>query len=152
MCGIAGYWNLNELNPPSLCPSLRHRGPDGYGSWTDEKIILHHSRLAVIDLSELAAQPMVDDSKVAISFNGEIYNYKELRKSLEKKNYQFRSDSDTEVILKLYIEYGIKFIEKLRGMFSIALYDGRNSSIGPVLYLIRDYFGIKPLLYSQQEG
>jgi asparagine synthase (glutamine-hydrolysing) len=152
MCGIAGYWNLNELNPPSLCPSLRHRGPDGYGSWTDEKIILHHSRLAVIDLSELAAQPMVEDSKVAISFNGEIYNYKELRKSLEKKNYQFRSDSDTEVILKLYMEYGIKFIEKLRGMFSIALYDARNSSIGPVLYLIRDYFGIKPLLYSQQAG
>jgi asparagine synthase (glutamine-hydrolysing) len=150
VCGVAGYWNLNELNPPSLCSSMRHRGPDGQGSWTSQKIILHHARLAVIDLSELAAQPMVDESNIAISFNGEIYNYRELRESLEKKGYQFRSDSDTEVILKLYIEFGTEFIQKLRGMFAIALYDGRERLHGPFLYLIRDYFGIKPLLYSVQ--
>jgi asparagine synthase (glutamine-hydrolysing) len=150
MCGIAGYWNLNELDPPSLCSSLQHRGPDGHGSWSSEKITLYHSRLSVIDLSESAAQPMVSDSKVAVSFNGEIYNYKVLRKSLEETGHKFRSDSDTEVILKLYLEYGIDFIEKLRGMFSIALYDGRETSIGPILFLIRDYFGIKPLLYSEQ--
>lgn len=150
MCGIAGYWNLNQIQPPSLCPSMSHRGPDGYGTWESEQIILHHTRLAIIDLSNSASQPMAEGGKVAISFNGEIYNFKELRSSLEKKNYKFNSDSDTEVILKMFLEYGIEFIQELRGMFAIALYDARDEAHGPKLFLIRDHFGIKPLLYSLQ--
>jgi asparagine synthase (glutamine-hydrolysing) len=129
---------------------MSHRGPDGFGTWESEQIILHHTRLAIIDLSDSASQPMSEGDKIAISFNGEIYNFKELRSSLEKKNYKFSSDSDTEVILKLFLEYGIEFIQELRGMFAIALYDARDESHGPKLFLIRDHFGMKPLLYSLQ--
>jgi len=123
------------------------RGPDGSGEWysSDNRIGLGHCRLAIIDLSAAGAQPMRnDDASRIIVFNGEIYNYKELRDSLEKRGYVFRSSSDTEVLLHLYDAKGPDMLHDLRGMFAFAIWDDRKKE----LFLARDPFGIKPLYYS----
>jgi asparagine synthase (glutamine-hydrolysing) len=115
------------------------------GSREEGRIALGHRRLAIIDLSERGAQPIVsDDSQLVISFNGEIYNYRTLRTQLERKGYVFQSQSDTEVLLHLYAEKGEAMLEDLRGMFAFALWDGRKKG----LFLARDPFGIKPLYYA----
>jgi asparagine synthase (glutamine-hydrolysing) len=124
--------------------SLRHRGPDGFGQWSslDNCVHLAHRRLAVIDLSEDGNQPMIR-GRHAISFNGEIYNYQELREKLKSLGVSFRGRSDTEVILAAYEVWGSEGLEKLDGMFAIALYDGDKRQ----LHLIRDRTGEKPLFY-----
>jgi len=152
MCGIAGYWNLNQLSLPNLCGSMKRRGPDSEGRFLDENITLFHTRLSIIDLSQNGAQPMQHESGIVISFNGEIYNFKALRSDLLTKGYSFKSTSDTEVLLNLYREEGMAFLNSLIGMFAIAIYDYRDGQANAKLILARDQFGIKPVLYSEIYG
>ena len=154
MCGIAGIFAYHYVALPVDREELRTirdhmaaRGPDGKGEWFSEngRVGLGHRRLAIIDLSDRAAQPMASaDGQLVISFNGEIYNYRELRKELEARGRIFRTDSDTEVLLHLYAEKGEAMLAELRGMFAFALWDARKQA----LLLARDPFGIKPLYYS----
>jgi asparagine synthase (glutamine-hydrolysing) len=129
---------------------IEHRGPDASGTWINkEKTVgLAHRRLSIIDLSAAAAQPMINSTGDSLSYNGEIYNYLELRSQLAGDGYRFRSNSDTETILALYKRYGTESIAKLRGMFAFALWDESNKR----LVLARDRFGIKPLYYTIQGG
>ena len=145
MCGINGFtWNEIELLK-KMNTSLAHRGPDDEGTYTDEDVSLGNRRLAIIDLSPSAKQPMCnEDCSIWITYNGEIYNYREIRELLEEKGHSFRTGSDTEVILHGYEEHGIEILNRLNGMFALALYDSNRS----LLYLARDRFGIKPLYYS----
>jgi len=124
---------------------LSHRGPDGRGVWRnpDYQVFLAHYRLAVIDVSPAAGQPMANPNSVVITYNGEIYNYRELRESARQEGYRFRTASDTEAILATYEKYGVDALSKLRGMFAFALWDESNKK----LLLARDRFGIKPLYY-----
>lgn len=157
MCGIAGYVVLRTgsgaVHPRALktmSEIIAHRGPDGHGSWIHDISIvgLAHRRLSIIDLSTSAAQPMLSPSGNVLTYNGEIYNFKELRSSLEKEGRPFSSDSDTETILGLYEKLGVEAVAQLRGMFAFALWDERNNR----LMLARDRFGIKPLYYTIQDG
>lgn len=153
MCGIAGFLSLNETEITKserfltvLGDLISHRGPDGYGTWANstKTVGLVHRRLAIIDLSEQAAQPMTAHGDLTITYNGEIYNYKELRKDAETKNIGFASQSDTETILSTYAQYGVTAASHLQGMFAYALWDERKKR----LVLSRDRFGIKPLYYA----
>jgi asparagine synthase (glutamine-hydrolysing) len=154
MCGIAGiyayHYAANSVERSELRRIREHmakRGPDGLGEWysEDERVALGHRRLSIIDLSERGAQPMRSaDGMLAITFNGEIYNYRELRRELETKGFNFRTQSDTEVLLQLYAYKGEAMVEDLRGMFAFALWDGRKKA----MLLGRDPYGIKPLYYA----
>lgn len=154
MCGIAGLYAFAPSAPPADRTELRAirdhmaaRGPDGLGEWFsgNGRVALGHRRLAIIDLSEGGAQPMHSaDGQLVITFNGEIYNYRELRRELEAQGHVFRSDSDTEVLLHLYQAKGIAMLEQLRGMYAFALWDAAKQA----LLLARDPFGIKPLYYT----
>jgi len=156
MCGIVGFRSIRAFDTlrgylPQAAATLSSRGPDDSGLFFDEKggVGLGHTRLAVIDLSEKAHQPMAsDDALVWISYNGQVYNFKELRGHLAKKGHSFRSNSDTEVVLKSYLEWGIDGFEKFFGMFALAIWDGRSGE----LILARDPIGIKPLYYSYSGG
>jgi asparagine synthase (glutamine-hydrolysing) len=154
MCGIAGLHAYLDVAPPvdraelaRMNARMAARGPDGSGDWfsADGRVGFTHRRLAIIDLSERGAQPMHSaDGALTITFNGEIYNYKELKAGLEAKGYRFRSDSDTEVLLQLYAERGPSMVEALRGMFAFGLWDAGKRQ----LLLARDPLGIKPLYYA----
>ena len=143
MCGICGYYsNITDKKVlKDMTNSISHRGPDGEGYFSDKKIGMGHRRLSIIDLKK-GKQPMHFENFVVV-YNGEIYNFKELRRDLEKKGYVFETKSDTEVILKLYKEYGKKCLNYLNGMFSFVIYDIEEKS----LFLARDRLGIKPLYY-----
>jgi asparagine synthase (glutamine-hydrolysing) len=152
MCGIAGFFGkfdrqlLDEFNR-----ALSHRGPDGEGTFfePDAGIGLAHRRLAIIDLSSAGAQPMWDNSLTCcIVFNGEIYNYRELRAELAGTGYHFRTKTDTEVILGMYKTHGIGMLNRLNGIFAFALWD----AVEKVLFLARDHFGVKPLYFSECPG
>lgn len=124
---------------------IQHRGPEDEGIYINQTIALGHRRLKIIDLTKKGHQPMFDYKKeIFIVFNGEIYNFQEIKKELIKKGYKFNSESDTEVIIYAYKEYGIKCINKFNGMFALAIYDKRINSF----YLVRDRLGIKPLFYT----
>lgn len=143
MCGILGG-NNNKWNYRKGIESMCHRGPDGTQIENLGDFTLAFNRLAIMDLSKNGMQPMFsNDKKVVVVFNGEIYGYKKLRNNLIRKGYQFRSTSDTEVILNAYLEWGEKFVTKVDGMFGIAIYDKRDWQIR----LFRDRVGIKPLYY-----
>jgi len=154
MCGIAAIYNYSESFSPIdqaelLCirEAMVKRGPDGAGLWMsdDRRIGLAHRRLAILDVSDAGLQPMATvDGAVRIVFNGEIYNYRELRQHLEAKGYRFHSQSDTEVLLYLYQEHSAAMVEHLRGMYALAIWDERKRG----LLLARDPFGIKPLYYA----
>ena len=150
MCGIAGLVNLNgEAVSPvilkKMTDAIAHRGPDGEGQWVDRNIGLGHRRLAIIDLSPAGHQPMVSsDHRYVITYNGEIYNYRELRADLESEGFRFRSQSDTEVLLHALAAWGVKALGKLNGMFAFALWDKQEQT----LLLARDRYGIKPLYYT----
>jgi asparagine synthase (glutamine-hydrolysing) len=154
MCGIAAIFaydssapGVNEGELVSIRDCMAARGPDGAGLWFDpaRRVGLGHRRLAIIDISPGGAQPMLlPEKNLAITFNGEIYNYRELRAGLEKKGHHFRSTSDTEILLHLYAEEGEAMLEKLRGMFAFAIWDGAKQT----LFLARDPFGIKPLYWA----
>lgn len=155
MCGIAGiilgknaYYQDLGLVIKKLTEPLIHRGPDAIGFWIDEKnrLALGHTRLAIIDPSPKANQPLESlHKRFVIAYNGEIYNYKELSRDLEKKNYNINYNSDTEVIVNYIEAFGIEvFLNKINGMFAIAIYDKTYNE----LYLIRDRIGVKPLYYA----
>ncbi len=152
MCGIAGIISFNPLREDlksklkCMGESLSHRGPDDNGIWIHEKLNIgfSHQRLSIIDLSQKGKQPMTDNSGNWIVFNGEIYNYKDLRNKLKTN---FESNSDTEVILKAYQKWGKDCVKYFRGMFSFAIWDGSKKE----LFCARDHFGIKPFYYMQSE-
>ena len=148
MCGIAGYFGKFDLNLlKEMNQSIAHRGPDDEGTWhsTENGIGLAQRRLSIIDLSPQGHQPMWDTSKsVVITYNGEIYNFPELRSQLEKDGFQFNSRSDTEVLLNLYLRDGHEMLSQLNGIFAFAIWDTRSKE----LFLARDGFGVKPLYYS----
>ena len=155
MCGIVGiasqFPNLNRAWLISGSEALSHRGPDDAGEWwsPDGRVGLAHRRLAIIDLSSAGHQPMSDAfGDLSIVFNGEIYNFSELRDSLQGKGHAFRTDSDTEVILAAYREWGVKCLSYFNGMFAFALYDARVKKI----FLARDRAGEKPLFYHESSG
>lgn len=150
MCGIAGIWHLNGENLKidklkRLTDSLSHRGPDGSGYDIYDSVIgLGHRRLSILDLSDAGRQPMTyEDSDLFITYNGEVYNFVEIRKELEFKGYKFKSNTDTEVILASYLEWGFDCFNRFNGMWAIALYEKKKKK----LLLIRDRFGVKPLYY-----
>ncbi|MBI5426671.1 MAG: asparagine synthase (glutamine-hydrolyzing) [Nitrospinae bacterium] len=161
MCGIAGILNSGSRSDESammaalerMLDSMRHRGPDDQGAERlslaeDPTVYLGHRRLSIIDLSPRGHQPMANDRQtVWVAYNGEIYNFKDLRRELQPK-YAFHSDSDTEVLLKAYEEWGVECLGRLRGMFAFAIWD----SVRRVLFLARDRMGIKPLYYHSAPG
>jgi asparagine synthase (glutamine-hydrolysing) len=150
VCGIAGYLRFDgrEASPAVLNrmgAAIAHRGPDGEGCWHEGPVGFAHRRLAIIDLSPLAAQPMFSaDKRHVVTFNGEIYNYRELRKELELLGHAFRTNTDTEVLLAAWAEWGAAALSRLNGMFAFAVFDRSTEE----LYLCRDRYGIKPLYYS----
>ena len=149
MCGITGFYGFEDKELLRKMTSLlEHRGPDQFGYYTDNKVCLGHRRLSIIDLSEDGKQPMGnEDESVWVVFNGEIYNYKELKRILEEKGHKFKSKTDTEVIVHAYEEYGEDCVKHFNGCFAFAIYDSEKKSI----FLARDRMGIKPLYYTQVE-
>ncbi len=152
MCGIAGYIgrNVHESDVAKMVDAVRHRGPNNRNvRRVDDMCVLGHARLSIMDLSENATQPMIDTAaKTAITVNGEIYNYLQIKERLEKDGYVFRSTSDSEVILHGYLRWGEDIVKMIDGMFSLAIYDGRAKK----LILARDPAGIKPLYYYSHNG
>ena len=150
MCGIAGY--ISDKKPTkkvikAMTDRIIHRGPDGEGFYLDDKCALGHRRLAIIDLNT-GNQPIYNkDKSIVIVFNGEIYNYLELKSDLEKK-YKFQTKTDTEVIVHGYEEWGIDVVKKLRGMFAFAIWDTNKEE----LFCARDQWGIKPFYYYKNNG
>ena len=157
MCGISGIYNCSDSNIneikiiENIIKLQDRRGPDDRGIWqsTCKKTTFGHNRLSIIDLTDKAKQPLISkDNNLIITFNGEIYNYKEIRNELSKNKVTFKSSSDTEVILESYKYWGIEFIKKLRGMFAFAIWD----NIEKKLILARDPFGIKPLYFFKKNN
>ena len=152
MCGIAGLIHLNNapVSPEVLqrmTNAIAHRGPDGEGHWIEGNVGIGHRRLAIIDLSPAGHQPMVSaNHRYLLSYNGEVYNFRELRSELEAKGYWFRSRTDSEVVLNALAEWGVKALDRFNGMFALALWDRKERK----LLLARDRYGIKPLYISQQ--
>ena len=148
MCGICGFtWEDKELAKQMIL-SLHHRGPDQGGIYADSNVTLGHRRLSIIDLSASGSQPMAnDEGDVIIIYNGEIYNFQELRQELEQANHRFYSGTDTEVILHGYEEWGEDVVQKLNGMFAFCIYDIAKNK----LFLARDRMGIKPLYYYKDK-
>ena len=151
MCGIAGILHLDgmpveavRLKP--MTDAIAHRGPDGEGQMAEGYVGLGHRRLAILDLSEAGRQPMsTPDGDYTITYNGEIYNYRELRRELEKLGRKFRSGTDTEVVLHAFSEWREKALDRFNGMFAFAIWDKKRRE----LFLARDRYGIKPLYWSR---
>ncbi|MBL6964374.1 MAG: asparagine synthase (glutamine-hydrolyzing) [Bacteroidetes bacterium] len=154
MCGITGIFNQNgkpvsHIVLQKMTDIVRHRGPDGEGIWVNGYVGFGHRRLSIIDLSEAGAQPMQnDDGDLTITYNGEVFNFKDIRRDLKSKGYSFRSQTDTEVILKAYEEWGADCLLKFNGMFAFAIWDNRKKT----LFLTRDRYGVKPLYYYFKDG
>jgi len=147
MCGICGFnWdNKNLLR--KMMKTIEHRGPDDEGCYIDKNVSLGHKRLSIIDLSERGRNPIYNEDKsICLIYNGEIYNFKEIREELEKKKHKFYSNTDAEVIVHAYEEYEEKCLEKFNGMFAFCLYNSKKN----ILFLARDRIGIKPLYYYFQ--
>jgi asparagine synthase (glutamine-hydrolysing) len=152
MCGITGHWNfdgkiIDENNFKEFTKFNSFRGPDnrGHEFYLNHSLALGHTRLSIIDLTAMGAQPLsYFDSGLHIVFNGEIYNFQELKESLIKINYKFKSNTDTEVVLASYLNWGVECLNKFEGMFSFAIFDERNQ----ILFCARDPFGIKPFYYN----
>jgi len=147
MCGIAGFTFASEELAKKMLDSISYRGPDDSGIYIDDHCTLAHNRLSILDLSSSGHQPMEFEGLVLV-FNGEVYNFKEIRSDLEKRGYDFFSNSDSEVGLKALHCWGLEAIERFRGMFAFALYDKKAKKI----HLVRDRVGVKPLYYTIDEG
>jgi asparagine synthase (glutamine-hydrolysing) len=154
MCGIVGIAG-RTLSPRDVlstqCGTMRHRGPDASGEWrsTDRSVALGHRRLSIIDLSDAASQPMLDESgHLQIILNGEIYNYRDIRKKLEDLGHHFRSASDTEVLLQAYSQWGTDCLQRMNGMFAFAIHDSKERRV----FIARDRAGEKPLFYHRANG
>lgn len=148
MCGIVGFTNnINDSNKVigEMMDKIRHRGPDAEGKYVDEDIALGHRRLSIIDVSSSGDQPIFnEDGSMVIVFNGEIYNYREIREKLVSAGHVFKTETDTEVLIHGYEEYGEKLLNMLRGMFSFVIWDKNKKE----LFGARDFFGIKPMYYA----
>ena len=155
MCGLAGIVNLNKLEDKAFLERklnksytyLKTRGPDAKGMWHDKNAFFLHARLKILDLQNTSSQPM-ESSKFVLSYNGEIYNFKDLKSILIKKGYKFESSGDTEVLLACWDFWGIEALNKLDGMFAFSIWDKKKKT----LYLVRDRFGKKPLVFSSSEN
>ncbi len=148
MCGIAGILSATPISPGPLEEMTRvlaHRGPDGAGHWYGDGVAFGHLRLSIIDLSDRGAQPMHYRDRYVITYNGEIYNYRELRAALTQLGHDFQSQSDTEVVLAAYAQWGADCLSRFNGMFAFALHDRATGRI----FLARDRFGVKPLHYAR---
>ncbi|MEK5187013.1 asparagine synthase (glutamine-hydrolyzing) [Solibacillus sp. FSL W7-1324] len=151
MCGFVGF--IHGTQPfqyknfmKQMLETIVHRGPDSDGIYSDEKVTLGFRRLSILDLSTAASQPFsTENEDIVLVFNGEIYNYRELREELISYGHTFQTTSDTEVLLKGYIEYGTKVLQKIRGMFAFCIWDKKQN----LQFIARDHFGIKPLYYTQ---
>lgn len=154
MCGITGILNLSGEPVSSvllrrMTDAIAHRGPDGEGFYTDNVVGLGHRRLAIIDPSPAGHQPMItEDGKYALIYNGEVYNFQELRLRLESLGHQFRSRTDTEVVLRAYVEWGEECVKHFNGMFAFAIWNKTRQE----LFLARDRYGIKPIYYAFTGG
>lgn len=154
MCGITGIFcpagaPADEALLHRMTSLLTHRGPDGEGYWSEGPIALGHRRLSILDLSERGTNPMAaNDTRIRITYNGELYNMSELRAALQAKGYVFQSQTDTEVVVNMYQEYGTAALEQFDGMFAFAIWDGRSGQ----LVLARDRFGVKPLFFTEIGG
>ena len=155
MCGIAGWANLIKFSQNqgesvlhSMCERMKHRGPDSEGIWMNENVALGMRRLSIIDLHTGEQPVFSEDKQIVVVMNGEIYNFRELRKDLEKRGHRFETETDTEVLPHLYEEYGEAMVEHLNGMFAFALWDKNKNK----LLLARDRFGEKPLYYGAFDG
>lgn len=150
MCGITGIFNRNHEPAETrlievMTNALEHRGPDGEGIWLDGPIALGHRRLAIIDLTPQGHQPMVTrDGRFVLTYNGEVYNFRELRIELEARGHAFHSTTDSEVVLNAFAEWGLDAVQRFNGMFAFAIWDKTTSE----LMLVRDRYGIKPLYYT----
>ena len=153
MCGIVGQLNFDNspVSPvilKKMTDVIKHRGPDGEGHWINENVGFGHRRLSIIDLSPAGHQPMISaDHRYVLTYNGEIYNFRELRTELEAKGYWFRSQTDSEVVLSALAEWGSEALLKFNGMFALAFWDRKEKK----LLLARDRYGIKPLYYFQND-
>ena len=154
MCGIAGVFNIDgaPVSPivlKQMTDAIVHRGPDDEGQWTEGAVGLGHRRLSILDLSRAGHQPMMSVSKrYVLSYNGEVYNFKELRIELESSGYQFHSNTDTEVVLNAWDCWGVDALNRFNGMFAFAIFDRQEKT----LILARDRYGIKPLYYTNAGG
>lgn len=152
MCGVAGFINFNQ-EPASpvllkkMTDSIAHRGPDGEGQWIDGAVAIGHRRLSIIDLSPAGHQPMQTvDGRFILSYNGEVYNFKQIRAELEAQGTQFRSETDSEVVLQALAKWGPEALLSFNGMFALALWDTEEKT----LLLARDRYGIKPMYFARQ--
>jgi asparagine synthase (glutamine-hydrolysing) len=149
MCGIAGFSGQNQALIEAMTTELAHRGPDQHGYYVTPDVSLGHRRLSIIDLSEHGRQPMGnEDGRIQVVFNGEIYNFQDVRQTLIARGHVFQSNCDTEVIVHAYEEYGFDAVQHFRGMFAFALWDGKKK----LFWLARDRIGIKPLYYHMGAG
>ena len=154
MCGIAGQINFNNKPVSSdilkgMTDAIAHRGPDGEGHWIEENIGLGHRRLAIIDTSSAGDQPMISaDHRFVLTYNGEVYNFQELRTELKSKGYHFKSQTDSEVVLSALVEWKEEALLKFNGMFALAFWDRKEKT----LLLARDRYGIKPLYYFKSHS
>ncbi len=152
MCGITGYINLDNTLASAVAlrkmtDAVSHRGPDGEGHWVEDNIAIGHRRLSIIDLTPAGHQPMIStDHRYILSYNGEIYNFQELKLELEAAGYWFRSKTDTEVLLNAYAHWGSNAVLRFNGMFAFAIWDRKEKT----LFLARDRYGVKPLYYARQ--
>ena len=153
MCGFCAFYDKTKIENKKkiikdMADRIKHRGPDSDGYYVDKDIAMGFRRLSIIDLKG-GNQPLYnEDNNIVVMFNGEIYNFQELREELKKHNHIFTTNSDTEVIVHGYEEYGTNVFNKLRGMFGIIIYDKKNKT----LVGARDYFGIKPVYYYNHNG
>ncbi|MGE0500691.1 MAG: asparagine synthase (glutamine-hydrolyzing) [Rhizobiaceae bacterium] len=154
MCGIAGIFHRNgrPVSPvvlKAMTDMIAHRGPDGEGHYVDGPTGLGHRRLSIIDLTDAASQPMTtSDGRYVLTYNGEIYNFREIRADLARRGHRFHSTGDSEVLLLAYAEWGIDVLERLNGMFAFAIWD----KVDRVLTVARDRFGVKPVYYVENDG
>jgi asparagine synthase (glutamine-hydrolysing) len=154
MCGIAGYLNLGESTPPSeallrqMLALIRHRGPDQFGIYFDDRVAMGNARLSIIDLTSGQQPIATEDERFWIVYNGEIFNHHELRRELEERGHQFETNCDTEVFLHLYEQEGPNCLSRLNGQFAVAIWD----SLKQELFIARDRLGVRPLFYSLRNG
>ena len=154
MCGICGVHAPGGVGDGDIrsvermSEALVHRGPDGEGRWSDHRIALAHRRLAVIDVPGARQPAVADDGRVVLVYNGEVYNHRDLRRTLAGRGHRFRTAGDTEVVLRGYEEWGDGVVERLRGMFAFAVWDARRDR----LLLARDRLGVKPLYHAEAPG
>ena len=152
MCGFVGFTNTIDNAAQvteDMMDAIRHRGPDAGGKYVDDDIALGHRRLSIIDVSEQGNQPLYsEDGNLVLCFNGEIYNFMEIRRELEEKGYHFATNTDSEVLIYGYRQWGTELLNRLRGMFAFVIWDKETKT----LFGARDFFGIKPLYFAQMNG